>query len=25
MAAYPHLPRTAVKTTSAADYAVLAA
>ena len=25
LAAYPHLPRTAVKTTSAADYAVLAA
>ena len=25
LATYPHLPRTAVKTTSAADYAVLAA
>jgi hypothetical protein len=25
LAAYPHLPKTAVKTTSAADYAVLAA
>ena len=25
LAAYPHLPRTAVKTTSVADYAVLAA
>lgn len=25
LAAYPHLPKTSVKTTSAADYAVLAA
>ena len=25
LAAYPHLPQTAVRTTSAADYAVLAA